>query len=137
MLAPKLYKAVLTDEGFEIYPVYGITLSADAIFKKLDNMAHVDATMRTYTGRDIDWIRLQPKMWMLVAENKGTSMTFNSTAVKPAPSEAGTESHGTKASAAVIDAINAKFAALRQTTAALSGDGFFVVGEEIRVTSKT
>ena len=91
MLAPKLYKAVLTDEGFEIYPVYGITLSADAIFKKLDNMAHVDATMRTYTGRDIDWIRLQPKMWMLVAENKGTSMTFNSTAVKPAPSEAGTE----------------------------------------------
>ncbi len=55
----------------------------------------------------------------------------------PPPSEAGTESHGTKASAAVIDAINAKFAALRQTTAALSGDGFFVVGDEIRVTSKT
>ena len=50
----------------------------------------------------------------------------------PPPSEAGTESHGTKASAAVIDAINAKFTALRLTTAALSGDGFFVVGEDRR-----
>ena len=55
----------------------------------------------------------------------------------PPPSEAGTESHGTKASAAVIDAINAKFTALRLTTAALSGDGFFVVGEDIRANSKT
>ena len=54
----------------------------------------------------------------------------------PPPSEAGTESHGTKASAAVIDAINAKFTALRLTTAALSGDGFFVVGEDRRVGSK-
>ena len=55
----------------------------------------------------------------------------------PPPSEAGTESHGIKAKAAVVDAINAKFTALRLTTAALSGDGFFVVGEDIRVNSKT
>ena len=33
--------------------------------------------------------------------------------------------------------LNAKFTALRLTTAALSGDGFFVVGDEIRANSTT
>ena len=68
---------------------------------------------------------------------RGSAAAAAALLAMPPPSEAGTESHGTKASAAVIDAINAKFTALRQTTAALSGDGFFVVGDEIRVNSAT